>query len=129
MKRGVVLALFVVLAAGPAGVAAPDSFDTQEPLIVGADRFFRLEWQPSRDRKGRPILEGYVFNDWGLTAERVTLLVEALDASGARVASSIAPVAGTVPPGNRAYFRAKMPPGGTTYRVRVYAFNWITGAH
>ncbi len=129
MKRAAALALLGVLAVGVARVAAQDTFDTREPLIVGADRFFRLEWQPGRSRKGQPVVEGYVYNDWGLTAERVSLLVEALDASGARVASSVGPVAGTVPPKNRAYFRVDAPPGGATYRVRVYSFNWITGVH
>lgn len=121
MKRWMMTAILAVVAVAPSDAGA------QEPLIVGAERFLRLEWQQSQDRKGRSVVEGYVYNDTGRPVEHLRLLVDALDQSGARVASAIGPVAGVVPNNSRAYFSVKAPAGGASYRVRIYSYDWTGG--
>jgi hypothetical protein len=89
------------------------------------ERDFRLEWQVTRGRKG-PAIDGYVYNNGMQTADRMTLQIEGLDASGKVVGNSTVWVLGTVPKGGRAYFGASVPEA-TSYRVQVLSFDWIGG--
>ena len=88
------------------------------------DRIFRVEFEVRADPQ-RPTLSGYVYNlESGYTADRMTLLIERLDASGRVVGSSTTWVLGGVPPGNRTYFSARVEPAAS-YRVRVNGFDWV----
>ena len=80
------------LSSGPAA-QSPPSYGT-----YGIDAYFRVEWQ-SDERGGKPMVSGYVTNQWGLAARNVRLRVEALDAAGGVTASDIGYVNGPVPPG------------------------------
>src|SRR5262245_28672515 len=51
------------------------------PYAQASDRAFRIEWQRSESARG-PCMTGYVYNDAGLAAARVSLFVEALDGAG-----------------------------------------------
>jgi hypothetical protein len=110
--------LLAVLLLGAVGAEA------QSWYIQGADRYFRVEASPGQGRRG-PIVSGYVYNDYGQTADRVWLLIEALDGSGQVTASSRTMVVGTVPNGGRSYFEAPAPGAGSSYRVRVTTYEWI----
>ncbi|MBI3029188.1 MAG: hypothetical protein HYY64_06730 [Candidatus Rokubacteria bacterium] len=68
------------------------------------DRFFRLEWEAEQTRTGQRVVTGYVYNDHGLWADNVRLLVEVLDPAGRMVAKTTGSVNGWVPPKGRAYF-------------------------
>ena len=102
----------------------PVGAQAQKYAIQGADRYFRIEASPAQGRRG-PVVAGYVYNTYGYNADRVWLMVEALDAGGAVIGTTQSPVLGTVPNGGRAYFEVSAPPGGTTYRVHVTTYEWV----
>src|SRR5947208_7488669 len=100
--------------------AAPVSAQIYAPQSL--ERYFRLEWEVARDRKG-PAIEGYVYNKGPRTAERMRLQIEHRDASGRVVGSSTTWVLGRVPMDGRAYFSAPVP-DVASYRVQVLSFDW-----
>jgi hypothetical protein len=116
--RGIGLAA-VLLVIGGCG------FSTQpvEALVGGGPRFFSLEWHVS-PRSAERLVQGYVKNDWGFVATNVRLLVEGLEPPNRIVSQRIFSLGGDLAPGTRAYFETPMPPS-PTYRVRVFAFDWI----
>ncbi|HMH50613.1 MAG TPA: FxLYD domain-containing protein [Candidatus Acidoferrum sp.] len=124
-----VVSMFIQACAGGAvqsassGAAAPG---VPSYGIYGADSYFKLEWQADA-RRGQPIVSGYVTNQAGLPMRNVRLRVEALDAAGNVIASSIGYVNGYVTPGSRVYFEAPMPATAPTYRVTVLSFDIIQG--
>jgi hypothetical protein len=90
-----------------------------------ADRDLRVEWTASEDRRGRPMVSGYVYNQRaGGYAVSVRLLVEALDDPGRVVGSTTGYVLGDVPPSNRSYFEIKAPAKAASYRVTIESFAW-----
>ena len=85
----------------------------------------RVEWTGSEDRRGRPVVSGYVHNQRaGSHAEDVRLRVDALDGSGRVVGSTTGHVFGAVPPSNRSYFEVKAPAAAASYRVTIESFAW-----
>lgn len=85
----------------------------------------RVEWTGSEDRRGRPVVSGYVYNQRaGNYAAGVRLLVEALDGSGQVVGSTTGYVMGDVPPSNRSYFEIKAAAKAASYRVSIESFAW-----
>jgi hypothetical protein len=129
IRRGsAAVALVSVVWLWPNLVAAQGSSAPRyEPLVRGWEQFFRVTWEPF-ERRGRPYLGGYIFNDWGLTAMRAQLLVEALDASGNVVQQTVHWVGHTIPPGSRVYFEVPAPQAASAYRVSVFAFDWLQTA-
>jgi hypothetical protein len=117
--RGVRFALLIAaVALIGAGSAWAENY-AQETL----DRYFRIEYQVTPGAT-RPVMSGYVYNmNAGVSAERMQLSIEGLDASGNVVGTSSTWVLGGVPAGNRAYFTAQVMPA-STYRVQVVAFEW-----
>jgi len=103
-----------------AGAAWAQGFGSAAP-----DRFFRVESEGGQGRGGRPVVRGYLHNDYGVAAGRVLLQVETLDASGQVVARSLVPVDGTVPGFGRLYFEGPVTAAGARYRVTVYYFEWL----
>jgi hypothetical protein len=110
---GLTVALLIVTATPvPAQLYAPEALD----------RYFRVEWQTTRDRKGRAV-EGYLYNTSMQTAYRVRLGIARLDGAGNVVGSSAIWVPGDVPRDDRAYFSASVP-DAAGYRVQVLSFDW-----
>jgi len=97
----------------------------QEYAPESLDRFFRIEWQAGRDRKG-PAIDGYVHNHGPRDAERIRLRIERLDAGGTVVGSSNAWVLGAAPLNGRAYFKVSVPESAR-YRVSVLTVDWACG--
>jgi hypothetical protein len=90
-----------------------------------ADVDLRVEWTEEEDRRGRPIVSGYVYNlRAGSFATGVRLLVEALDASGQVVGSTAGSVLGDVLPSSRSYFEIKAPAKAASYRVTIQSSAW-----
>src|SRR5258707_4726936 len=91
------------------------------------DSRIRLDWEVGA-RHGRPVIQGYVYNDYLRAAYNVQLLVETLDASGTVIARGVGFVRGIVPFNDRTYFEVlrKMP--GASYLVSVTGFDWKDGA-
>ena len=120
-RTAVTIALAAAFAAAGVGPAGAQSFGRPTDVDL------RLEWTASEDRRGRPVVSGYIYNLRGGTyATSVRLLVEALDASGATVGSTAGFVFGDVPPSDRSYFEIKAPPRAASYRVTVQTFSWRT---
>ena len=119
MRRRIVALTIVALLTGAAGSSA------QIYAPQSLERYFRLEWEVTRGRKG-PAIDGYVYNNGPRTAERMLLQIERLDASGRVVGSSTVWVLGRVPMDGRAYFSASVP-DATSYRVQVLSFDWGGG--
>jgi hypothetical protein len=86
------------------------------------DRYFRIEFDVSRNRKG-PAVEGYVYNRGRQAAQRVRLQIQRVDAAGGVVGSSTIWVHGDVPMEARAFFSASVPEAAS-YRVQVVSFDW-----
>ena len=94
--------------------------------IYGVDSYFKVEWQPD-ERRGKPMVSGYVTNQWGLATRNVRVRVEALDAAGNVRANYIGYVNGVVPPGSRVYFEVPVEAKAPSYRVTVLSFDPIQG--
>src|SRR5262245_34358321 len=94
----------------------------------GIDERLRLSWEAQESRSGRPVISGYLYNDYKRPATNVVLLVETLDGSGQVIARTIGFIAGTVPGWNRAYFEVPLRQAGATYRVSVTSFEWYSGS-
>ena len=94
--------------------------------IYGTDSYFKIEWQPD-ERRGKPMVSGYVANQWGLATRNVRLRVEALDAAGAVTATYIGYVNGLITPGSRNYFEVPVEAKAPSYRVTVLSYDPVQG--
>jgi hypothetical protein len=119
MRRRIAALTVAALLTGAAGVSA------QIYAPESLERYFRLEWQVARDRKG-PVIEGYVYNKGARAAERMRLQIDRLDGAGKLVGSSTVWVLGEVPMDGRAYFSARVS-DAASYRVQVLSFDWTCG--
>jgi hypothetical protein len=116
------VAALVVLAV--LGLAAPSAARVLEPLVVGWERIFRLDYEAA-ERRGRLLVSGYLANESPYTVGRVQLLVEALDTRGAILGQRVEWVPGELSPFTRTYFESPAPGPAPHYRVRVFAFDRI----
>lgn len=119
MRQRITALTVAALLTGAAGVSA------QVYAPQSLERYFRLEWQMARGRKG-PAIEGYVYNQAMRTAEHMRLQIERLDASGKVLGSSTVWVLGTVRMDGRTHFSASVP-DAASYRVQVLSFDWTCG--
>jgi hypothetical protein len=92
--------------------------------FASTDSAFRLEWTAGLSAKGQPQLSGYVHNTTNRRAVRMRLAIDGLDLVGHVVGSTETWVLGSVPPNNRSYFQAPVPPAAS-YRVVVRSFDWV----
>jgi hypothetical protein len=119
----------------PAAVLVALLFGLNRGGAVGAegfgappDRFLHLVWAPNQTADGHTIVEGYIYNDRPLWAERVHVFVDTQNASGLLVRSVVRPLLGDVPPLARLFFRVAVAAPGASYRVDVqYVFWWEPG--
>jgi hypothetical protein len=122
--KTLLLALLALLPLGAGSVPAPaqalGAAATVDPRI-------RLDWQVGSGRGGRPLIQGYAYNDYGRPASDVRLLVESLDASGAVIARHTGFIRGVVQLNDRAYFELPIRTPGASYRVSVTALDWKGG--
>ncbi len=99
---------------------------TQSYGVYGVDSYFKVEWQLD-ERRGKPMVSGYVRNQWGMGARNVRLRVEALDAAGAVVATYIGYVNGDAAPGAHIYFEVPVREKAPNYHVNVLSFDPVEG--
>ena len=119
----VIGALLGMLAAAPAASA-----QTLTPNFPGWERYFSVSWEPF-DRRGQPYLSGYIVSSYGVTATRVQLLVDSLDASGQIVAQRVEWLGGSNLPGfSTSYFEVPIRQQASRYRVSVFAFEFLQSA-
>jgi hypothetical protein len=118
----------VAVALGWAALIAISAVDPAYAQGFGSatpERFFRVEAEGGQGRGGRPVVRGYIYNNYGQAAGRILLRVETLDAGGQVVASSLVHVDSTVPQFDRVYFEGPVSAGGSSYRVSVYYYEWL----
>lgn len=120
MKRRSLLAL--ALAPLLPGLTRPAGAQSIHP--GNWQQYLRIEAQPGKDRRGRDIVSGYIYNFRGQSNAQVRLLVESLDAGGNPIASEIAYVDQVVPIYNRAYFDVRPKTPGASYRVSIHSGDW-----
>ncbi len=121
MRSRLALALLLlILPACPAPAAAISSPSGIHPLL-------RFEWEVAQDRKGRPEIEGYLYNDYMRAAINVRLVVETLDASGQVTHTTLAYIPGLVPLLTRTYFVVPIKHPGASYRLRMVNYEWRDG--
>lgn len=94
------------------------------PLVADWDQFFTIQSQ-SGTRGGRSM--GIVWNRSNWSANRIQLLVEALDPAGQAIDQRVVWLGSDLAAGAYAYFDAPMP-ASASFRVRVFAFNLETTA-
>jgi hypothetical protein len=112
--RCVLAAVLVLLFSGAA--AAQTDF--------GADpaRYLKLDWKAA-PAGAQTAVWGHVYNDFGLPARDIQLLVQALDEAGRPVAHTITWVPFVLAPGTTASFEARVP-AAASYKVSVASFSW-----
>lgn len=113
-----------VLAIVALGSAWPATRAGAFSATASVDSRLRLDWQVVTSRGGKPVITGYVYNDYVRSAGDVRLLVEAVDASGGTVARDMGFVPGVVPLRERAYFELPVRHPGVSYRVSIVAYEW-----
>ena len=125
--RWATLAALVTLAAGCAGGVStgltPSA--TMTTAIQGWEHYFQLDWTAQAGPGGRDI-EGYIYNKYGADA-LVQILAQGLDGAGNVVGQKLTRVHGTVPRLNRSYFRVAGMPPADSYRVTVWAYDFLQG--
>src|SRR5881396_2159734 len=90
MQRRIAVLIAAALLTGATGVSA----QLYAPQTL--ERYFRLEWEVTRGRKG-PAIEGYVYNNGPRSVEHMRLQIERLDTSGKVVGSSTVWVLAALP--------------------------------
>ncbi len=121
MSRRFVTGLALALLLG--GISAVEAVTSPS----GIDFRLRFDWDVTQNRKGQPVVEGYLYNDYSRAANNVRLLVESLDASGQVIGRSYGYVVGIVPVFNRSYFSVPVTTPGASYRITVTSFEWRDG--
>jgi hypothetical protein len=102
----------------------PRPAEAQTITAETAPQYFRLESHSEKDKKGRDIVWGYIYNTRGKGNARLRLLIETLDPSGKPVASQIAYVDEDIPLFNRTYFENRVTQPGPSYRVSIHSGDW-----
>ena len=114
LRLATMLILSVLYHTGPtAAMSATSSVDSR----------IRLDWEGAR-HGGRPVIQGWAYNDDRRSAMDVHLLVETLDSSGNVIARAIGFVRGVVQSNDRTYFEVPLKTTGASYRVSVTGFDW-----
>lgn len=122
MARLSLALLLVALVAGEAVGATRWQPGNQQPLIVGWQQFFRVQWDVTTVGRQR-LVEGYLTNVWGFGATNIQLLVHGYDGGGRKVGQLVAWGPSEIRPGARVYFNVPVP-RAAAYDVAVLAWNW-----
>jgi hypothetical protein len=115
------LAALVILALADARPTAPAG---ALGAAASVDSRLRLDWELGARHGGRPVIQGYLYNDYLRSAAEVQLLVETLDAAGGVTARQVAFVRGVTPFKDRTNFAVPVKTAGAAYRVSIPAFDW-----
>ena len=120
--------LMIAALLGMLGAAIDVAAQSLTPHFPGWERYFTVSWEPF-ERRGQPYLSGYIVSSYGVTATRVQLLVDSLDSSGQIVAQRVEWLGGSNLPGfSRSYFEVPIRQQAPSYRVSVFAFDFVQSA-
>jgi hypothetical protein len=115
------LLIVLGLAGVVAGTASPTAAAELQPLMLGWERLFTVDWQSAQHR-GKPVVEGYVTNVSPYHTTNIRVLVESLDAGGQVTGQQVAWVPGELLGGARVFFQVPAAPA-PAYRVRVFSYD------
>jgi hypothetical protein len=119
--QGVGLALALLTTAPPRAAARE-----LQPLMLGWEQHFTVTWDATQ-RRGRPLVEGYVINRSPYRVGRVRLLVDSLDDAGRVVDQRVSWVPGELGGDSRLYFDVPVTPAAR-YRVRIFSYDRVDEA-
>jgi hypothetical protein len=95
-----------------------------QPLVIGWQQFFRVQWDATPTGAGQALVEGYITNVWGFAALNLQLLVTGYDASGRQVGQLLAWGPSEIDFGARDYFNVPVP-SAASYDVAIFAWTWV----
>ena len=98
------------------------------PLVIGWERYFTLSWTVE-EHKGRPVVIGKIYNNWGFPAANMRLLVDELDANGQIVDQNVGWLGFMLTPGTTAPFEIPVAHATPNHRVSVFASDWVQTDH
>jgi hypothetical protein len=125
--KALLVSTMALLALGPLSPPGPVRPASALGAASSIDPRIRLDWEVGTGRAGRPVIQGYVYNDYGRPASDVHLLVETLDGSDAVISRDIGFVRGVVQLYDRSYFEVPLKISGVSYRVSVTSLDWKGG--
>ena len=99
--RMTVASVLLLVALGP--TAQPTAAVPLRPLVLGWEQYFTIDWRAGVNA-GRPVVYGRIYNNWGVAAANVRLLVEGLDDKGVIVSQTLGWLATLLTPGTTAPF-------------------------
>ena len=97
-------------------------------LMAGWEHRFTVDWSADPESGGGRRIRGYVTSQHGEYADRLRLLAQALDASGAVVGQKIVYVPAGIAGFQRAYFEILSVPSSDHYRVSVWDYSLLQSA-
>ena len=92
-------------------------------LVTGWEQKFTIEWTAEPEQGATKRIRGYIYSQYGQSAEPVRVLAQARDQSGAIIGQRIAWVPGGVPGLGRAYFEVRHMPTADRYTVRIWEYS------
>ena len=116
--QGALSAVWLVVL-GLIGSAGAQSLQTQVANSL------RVEWKRAVSLGGRPVIEGYVYNDSAYRIGGVRLRVEILDPSNQVVGEVFGWVYGDIASRGRWSFSMPPPAAGDSFRVSVESFHLV----
>lgn len=125
MKTGILTIVAAVLVNIAAATPYVDAAELG-PFEEGAERFFSVTWDAA-ERRGRPVVEGYVSNISPYTVGHLRVRVDSIDATGYVVDQRLAWVPGTLGGNDRLYFQVPVDVA-PRYAVRVFSYDRIETA-
>ena len=114
--------VIVLLAMMLAGVGTTIAED--QVIQRASSQYFRIQSEVGKNRRGAAIVSGYLYNDYGYTADNIQFLIEGLDAAGQVVSKDFVRYMGAVAPFSRSSFDYKVSGAAANYRVSVYWYDW-----
>ena len=122
-----VLLVAILLAATaltPSAWPPPTAGAPLTPLVAGWEQFFKLTWTVE-EHKGKPVVIGKIYNNWGFAAANMRLLVDELDANGQIVDQKLGWLGFMLTTGTTAPFEIPVAHATPNHRVSVFAFDWV----
>ena len=119
--RVIIASVFLLIV----GVSTPVlSAALLQPLMVGWENYFKLDWNAGT-QSGHPVVFGHIYNNWGFAATNVRLLVDGVNDRGEIVSQTIGWLGTQLTPGTTAPFEVAVDGQAPSYRVSVFAFDWV----
>jgi hypothetical protein len=122
--RALIVAILLAASLTPSAWVGPTDGAPLTPMVIGWEQFFKLTWTVE-ERRGKPVVIGKIYNNWGFAAANMRLLVDELDANGQIVDQKLGWLGFMLTPGTTAPFEIPVAHATPNHRVSVFAFDWV----